>query len=708
MAPDPDRYFGILAGHLDNVEALLDQLVEYARIESGQNDRARRTVSIAELAHEAVEALSPVAHRRRVDVELDSDGPALVVASSTDMSRVLRNLLENAIGHSPAGDAVRVDIQTGPRIDVRVLDRGPGFPDDFRDHAFDPFTRADPARTTRSGHAGLGLAIARALVEPHGGRIWLGDGPGGDVQLWFPRRSTHDRAIVAAHDDSGSRLASLGAVAGLVGGAARGRPSACSSRSHRRGLADRRGGQRGDRPGAAVAEGVGDPMFGTNDKLALRIGIIVTLGIAAVIVGVVAARRSRRGDRNRRVRDRRYARRSPSPRESGGAAVPHCSARSSVPLVILAPPSPIAPIEIPGPSKVPLGWDRRRFLVITGVGGRRGSGRGRRCPASSRDESTRSARPSSRPSSSTGHRATSPRRRDAQSDHAVRHPERRLLPDRHGAVVPSIELSSMVVSTSTGMVDKPLTRHVRRTGGHASGRTCRHPVLRVATRSAASTSATQCGVVCCSPTCSTEAGVRPEAEQVFCTSLDGWTCGFPVAVAVDGRDAMIAIGMNGEPLPLEHGFPARLVVPGLYGYVSATKWLRKIELTTWDRQRATGCPAAGLATLRSRPSHASTCPATANTLPPGRRRSPGIAWAQHAASRRSRCASTTGRGRWLAWAPMSPTTPGGNGCWTGTQPGRHTIQVRATDKTGTTQTADVAPPDPDGATGYHTRSVKVA
>ena len=101
--PIRTRYFGIIAGQLDNVEGLLDQLVEYARIESGSNNRERTTVSIAELAHEAVEALSPVAHRMDVDVQLESDGPAVVVASTTDMSRVLRNLLDNAIRHSPSG-----------------------------------------------------------------------------------------------------------------------------------------------------------------------------------------------------------------------------------------------------------------------------------------------------------------------------------------------------------------------------------------------------------------------------------------------------------------------------------------------------------------------------------------------------------------------------------------------------------------------------
>ena len=188
VAPDPDRYYGILGAQLEDIEGLLDQLVEYARIESGGSHRERTTVSIAELAHEAVEALSPVAHRMDVDVQLDSDGPAVVVASTTDISRVLRNLLENAIHHSPSGEEVRVVVRTGQEIEVGVHDQGPGFPDDFRDHAFEPFTRADPARNTRTGHSGLGLAIARALVEAHGGRIWLGAGAGANVTFSIPRK----------------------------------------------------------------------------------------------------------------------------------------------------------------------------------------------------------------------------------------------------------------------------------------------------------------------------------------------------------------------------------------------------------------------------------------------------------------------------------------------------------------------------------------
>ena len=187
VAPDPQRYLGVVGTELDNVEALLDQLVEFARIEAGQRARMVETVSVAELAHEAIEALTPVADQRQVALELHASTSADITANSLDISRVLRNLIENAIRHSPAGTSAAVVITTDTDgITVVVADHGEGFPAEFRDHAFDPFTRADPARATRTGHAGLGLAITRALVQQHGGRVWLGDGPGGDVHVWFP------------------------------------------------------------------------------------------------------------------------------------------------------------------------------------------------------------------------------------------------------------------------------------------------------------------------------------------------------------------------------------------------------------------------------------------------------------------------------------------------------------------------------------------
>lgn len=192
IAPDPVRYLGVVGNELDNVEALLDQLVEFARIESGQRTHTTEVVSVSEIAHEAIEALTPVADRREVHLTLRTDHPAHVRANQLDVSRAVRNLVENAIRHSPAGGTVTVSIDHGNSVDhgtgvtVQVADQGEGFPADFRDHAFDPFTRADPARATRTGHAGLGLAITRALVQQHGGRAWLGDSPGGDVRIWLP------------------------------------------------------------------------------------------------------------------------------------------------------------------------------------------------------------------------------------------------------------------------------------------------------------------------------------------------------------------------------------------------------------------------------------------------------------------------------------------------------------------------------------------
>ena len=192
VATDPDRYLGVIGSELHNVEALLDQLTAFARIESGAPLGPQEMVAVAEVADEAVEALGPLAERRGVKLALVADGPGTVRATVLDVSRCLRNLVENAITHSPHGGSVRVEVGPAadaagePGVEVRVLDQGPGFPAEFRDRAFEPFTRADPARTTRTGHAGLGLAITRALAQQHGGRASLGAGPGGDVRLWFP------------------------------------------------------------------------------------------------------------------------------------------------------------------------------------------------------------------------------------------------------------------------------------------------------------------------------------------------------------------------------------------------------------------------------------------------------------------------------------------------------------------------------------------
>ncbi len=190
IAPDPDRYLAVVAAQVGTMESLLDQFVQYARIESGDAG-ARATASITEIAHEAVEALQPLAHRRHVQLCLDAHDPAPAFVSATEVSRVVRNLLDNAIRHSPSPGVVRVAVTAthapNDGVELIVRDDGPGFPEDFRAQAFDPFTRADPARPTESGHAGLGLAISRALVESHGGQIWIDQEPGGSVHVWIPR-----------------------------------------------------------------------------------------------------------------------------------------------------------------------------------------------------------------------------------------------------------------------------------------------------------------------------------------------------------------------------------------------------------------------------------------------------------------------------------------------------------------------------------------
>ncbi len=158
-----------------------------------------------------------------------------------------------------------------------------------------------------------------------------------------------------------------------------------------------------------------------------------------------------------------------------------------------------------------------------------------------------------------------------------------------------------------------------------------------------------------------EAGIDPNADQIVGRSVDGYTCGFPVS-ALDGRDALIAIGMNGEPLPLEHGYPARLIVPGLYGYVSATKWLTELELTRFDQFDQywvdRGWVQEAPIKVQSR---IDTPKGLCRRSPPETWRSP--AWRGHrpAASTASRCRSTTDRGPKHASPTSSTTSRGASG-----------------------------------------------
>ncbi len=205
------------------------------------------------------------------------------------------------------------------------------------------------------------------------------------------------------------------------------------------------------------------------------------------------------------------------------------------------------------------------------------------------------------------------------------------------------------------------------------------------------------------------AGVRSEAEQIVGRSVDGFTVGFPVEAAFDGREALVAIGMNDEPLPFEHGFPARLVVAGLYGYVSATKWLSEIELTTWDGFDAYWIPRGWAKEAPIKTQSRIDTPRQRQRIQPGRVPIAGVAWAPTRGV--SRVEVRVDDGAWveadLAGSLNDDTWRQWSTMWEAT-PGAHQIQVRATDGTGTVQDETIRRPDPDGATGYHTISVEVA
>jgi signal transduction histidine kinase len=134
-----------------------------------------------------METLRPLAETRQVALLLEADQRVTVDADASQLARVIRNLLENAIRHAPDKSVVVVHIASNTRrVVLRVADQGDGFPPDFRERAFEPFTRADPARDLRTGTAGLGLSIARGIATAHGGTIGIADGPGGVVEVALP------------------------------------------------------------------------------------------------------------------------------------------------------------------------------------------------------------------------------------------------------------------------------------------------------------------------------------------------------------------------------------------------------------------------------------------------------------------------------------------------------------------------------------------
>jgi DMSO/TMAO reductase YedYZ molybdopterin-dependent catalytic subunit len=205
-----------------------------------------------------------------------------------------------------------------------------------------------------------------------------------------------------------------------------------------------------------------------------------------------------------------------------------------------------------------------------------------------------------------------------------------------------------------------------------------------------------------------KAGIRRGADQVLSTGTDGMTISTAVDTILDGRQALIAVGMNGQPLPTEHGFPARMLVPGLYGYVSATKWVTKLEVTTFARQQAYWTQRGYARQAPIRTESRIDIPRPLAQVPAGRVAVGGVAWAPHRGVSRvqvnvdggpwhtAKLAAADGTDTWRQWVwPWDASS------------GLHTLQVRATDGTGAVQTKSEAGVFPSGATGWDSVVVTV-
>jgi len=200
-------------------------------------------------------------------------------------------------------------------------------------------------------------------------------------------------------------------------------------------------------------------------------------------------------------------------------------------------------------------------------------------------------------------------------------------------------------------------------------------------------------------------GIQADADQIVSRSVDGWNCGFPTAWAMDPeRRPMIALGMNGAPLPVDHGYPARLIIPGLYGYVSATKWLSEIELTTWDAfdgywiPRGWAKEAPILTQSRIDTPRSGTFVDLESTVPIA-----GVAWAPDRGVSAVEVSIDDG-----AWQQAELSEPLSDATWAqwlyrwpATERGPHKVSVRTTDGDGVVQTDEVTQPAPDGARGHH-------
>ncbi len=204
-----------------------------------------------------------------------------------------------------------------------------------------------------------------------------------------------------------------------------------------------------------------------------------------------------------------------------------------------------------------------------------------------------------------------------------------------------------------------------------------------------------------------KAGLQAGADQIVMRDINNMTIGVATDPVMDGRKSLLAVGMNGQPLPAEHGYPVRVIVPGLYGYVSATKWVVDMELTTFGAYNAFWVRQGWAQQAPIKTESRIDVPKARSNLAAGQVTIAGVAWAQRKGIEAVEV-SVDG-----TWYPATMAAQDNIDTWRqwyytwDAIPGQHVLQVRATDKTGYTQTSVVRPTEPNGATGYHTIHVNV-
>jgi len=456
--------------------------------------------------------------------------------------------------------------------------------------------------------------------------------------------------------------------------------------------------------------------FGTNDKAALKVGIVVIAALAAIALGLVARHRRRLG--------------ATGIAAFGVIGALAAASRANHSLItILAPLAGsivggalllwlMRPLgaQMPGESRVPLGLDRRGFLRASGIAGATAAVAGGASAAleAQRLDRARRAIQRSLPQAVNAPTGTQPALDQASTQFYADTPYITPNADFYridtALSFPSVDVATWTLSVD-GMVERPITLSY-------ADLLARPRVTRTVTLACVSNyvggpyigNAVWEGVLL--RDLLAEAGVQNGAEQLFSTSIDGWTCGFPISVAADSsRDCMVAVGMNGGPLPLTHGFPARLVVPGLYGYVSATKWLSTITLNRWSDAQGYWVPRGWSRDAPIKTQSRVDVPRGGAEVQRGTVRIAGIAWAPHRGVAKVEVRIDDGE-----WAQATLARADNDDTWvqwvydwdaTTAKSGNHSATVRATDRSGETQTAKRSEPDPDGATGHHTKAFKL-